>query len=858
MENEDTDAVKIHTEDNFVIHMSVDEFINSVRVEDDRSCLKLDGKSHVIGRSGGPAIIYGSGQQEWYSNGHRHRVGDLPAVIASNHHIWFRNGVRHRENGPAVIFFGDNGEIQSKTYWLDGEEIDPLQFLANVNGYVFVRLDLNGRDIILRFDNAEAYQKSWKKDNEGRLYINLDADPSMIPGSPYHWVDESGQEVEAEAWSGDFYIHAEDRPAIIWPESTVEWMYRGKPHREDGPAIIQGHSKDKWTQWYVHGKLHREGGPATRFIVWDNNVKLTMDSWYKNGVRHRDDGPADISYNQDGKIIDASFWEDGVFKGGMDMLKPEPGVTIEELTADQAMSEYMIVVSVLDLDGNPTQVTCNARAFDMDIAQNNGIWSFNGRGYAEQNPRLNGDLLIHRDDDEPAVVFWTGRVEWFKKGQRHRDEGPAVITSESTKEYWINGEQVNMQEEQLVEEEAEAPESVQVRVKIKSFTKGEEQVHTLFFFSEEEYKKACYLDDNECYRIRLGDWVDELVHCESGPAVEYSDGRRAYVVNGRSVQRSEVETATTSDSEDLAEDESDSDGEKLEEEVNPPQIVITDEDRPPVIVSNHDLLWEKYLIEDLDGRIRWRDTGEVLSNKYVAAINYSDGTKAHLVNGRTVDPLIMHMENSQGYQLEYISDWKVPSGTYKAIKGIARLDEHSDGLPYWKIEVVFDHTDFTYEIKLPFVAINPGTPAIHPIIKHTDLAPIDAFRTGQFAHNLLFAVLRKGVGIIDTPLVKEAYREDFREHLNAPFVREAERLVAESELTEKLERAAREAEEKIEAEETPIVEEDSGLGLPLACLAIAGLAGIAAKNKKKKKAALRSKPVVQERVVEEKVYAVAR
>ena len=72
----------------------------------------------------------------------------------------------------------------------------------------------------------------------------------------------------------------------------------------------------------------------------------------------------------------------------------------------------------------------------------------------------------HRDNDLPAVISLRGYKAWFQNDQRHRDNGPAIIYSngsqewfqndkqhrdndlpacewsDGTKEYWINGKEV--------------------------------------------------------------------------------------------------------------------------------------------------------------------------------------------------------------------------------------------------------------------------------------------------------------------------------------------------------------------------------------------------------------------------------
>lgn len=46
---------------------------------------------------------------------------------------------------------------------------------------------------------------------------------------------------------------------------------------------------------------------------------------------------------------------------------------------------------------------------------------------------------LHRDD-EPAVEYSHGGKEWFKEGKRHKIDGPAVEYPIGYKEWWIDGE----------------------------------------------------------------------------------------------------------------------------------------------------------------------------------------------------------------------------------------------------------------------------------------------------------------------------------------------------------------------------------------------------------------------------------
>ena len=61
-------------------------------------------------RTDGPAVVYPDGQEMWYFNGERHRIGGpacyggLPGATA-----WYHCNRLHREDGPALIH---NGKVE--------------------------------------------------------------------------------------------------------------------------------------------------------------------------------------------------------------------------------------------------------------------------------------------------------------------------------------------------------------------------------------------------------------------------------------------------------------------------------------------------------------------------------------------------------------------------------------------------------------------------------------------------------------------------------------------------------------------------------------------------------------------------
>ena len=69
--------------------------------------------------------------------------------------------------------------------------------------------------------------------------------------------------------------------------------------------------------------------------------------------------------------------------------------------------------------------------------------------YQELGGKLdeNGNILfttsdgkLHRDGDQPAIIYASGTKTWYKNGQPYRDgDQPAIIYADDTKEWWRNG-----------------------------------------------------------------------------------------------------------------------------------------------------------------------------------------------------------------------------------------------------------------------------------------------------------------------------------------------------------------------------------------------------------------------------------
>lgn len=59
------------------------------------------------------------------------------------------------------------------------------------------------------------------------------------------------------------------------------------------------------------------------------------------------------------------------------------------------------------------------------------------------------DGLLHRTDG-PAIIGWQCQQLWYVKGKLHRTDGPAVEHADGTREWWLDGVQVDQLEHWLL------------------------------------------------------------------------------------------------------------------------------------------------------------------------------------------------------------------------------------------------------------------------------------------------------------------------------------------------------------------------------------------------------------------------
>lgn len=93
-----------------------------VRYDNRIEYLNSDGRRH---REGGPAVVFISGDMEWWANGIRHR-DDGPAIDSDGTKAWWVNGKLHRTDGPATEYSDGYKSwwVNSKRHRTDGPAVE--------------------------------------------------------------------------------------------------------------------------------------------------------------------------------------------------------------------------------------------------------------------------------------------------------------------------------------------------------------------------------------------------------------------------------------------------------------------------------------------------------------------------------------------------------------------------------------------------------------------------------------------------------------------------------------------------------------------------------------------------------------
>jgi len=161
----------------------------------------------------------------------------------------------------------------------------------------------------------------------------------------------------------------------------------------------------------------------------------------------------------------------------------------------------------------------------MTVIDNTKIWrNKKGEHHREDGPAIeyaDGDKhwykngKLHREDG-PAVEFADGTKQWYKNGKRHREDGPAIEWASGVKEWWLNG--------QLHREDGPACE----------YANGTKEWYLNGQFHREDGPACEYANGTKQW------YTNDKLHREDGPACEYANGTKFWYLNGGEVTEQEV------------------------------------------------------------------------------------------------------------------------------------------------------------------------------------------------------------------------------------------------------------------------------------------------------------------------------
>ena len=435
---------------------------------------------------------------------------DKPTEIDSDKNkIWKNNkGQRHREDGPAVEYA--NG---GKEWWVNG--------------------------------------KRHRED-----------------GPAYEWSDGT------KSWWLNGKLHRIDGPAIKWYNGKKEWYINNKLHRIDGPAIEYA---DGSKSWYLNGQLHREDGPA--YEVANNGDKY----WYINGLLHRIDGPAKeySNGNKEYYIDGKNYTRPKFIKYLQEHNLPIPDLKDLKRYISKTIAKVGDKDKPIKIDryGNKFWKNNKGRYHRVDgpaIEWFDGTkcWYINGKRHREDGPAiewadgtkhwyLNGRKYLEKTfykklaekpteidsyknkiwknnkgqyhrEDSPAVIWSDGTKHWYLNGKRHREDGPAIEYSNGYKEWYIDG--LNYSEEEFNKKVSEMNKS-----------ENKDQPTEIDFFKNKYWKNnngELHREDGPAYEGADGSkswYLNDKLHRIDGPAYEGANGAKGWYIDGLNYSEKEFE-----------------------------------------------------------------------------------------------------------------------------------------------------------------------------------------------------------------------------------------------------------------------------------------------------------------------------
>lgn len=498
----------VKTEDNFTIHRNTKGQIHRLDGPAKYNASKKAFfwmKNGIEHRDYSPSARYTDGFLKWMSNGVLHNTLG-PAILDKDKSLHYLNGVycskEEWETKRLAVLEKELQAIAKKEKLQLNKAADCFYFSKlgeskicwhRVNGPAFFNL-LTGRaawyqngSLIRSLDNNfqdEFYnltEKEWlvkyqpkktrkKKVKEPVVEVQEAKELEVKKPSTTEEAVAAG-ELTFKKWDSGgitYYNKTGQEHNPYGPSSTTKdgaeyYFLNGEKHRDNGPSFYDPVLKTE--EWHQKGKLHRIGGPALIAPTGKkagNSVSLNRipsfncptEQWYEEDKRHRLDGPAVV--HLDGR---QEYW-----------IKGKPFSKLEWLLETKQLYKWVEKHRIFYTSDAQGKIYHNPEGPAEEWSDGSKFWRLNGKQ--------------HRDNGFPATEFSNGSKEWWedgvyfksinidgkkvflnynngpkttsasyvlehhtdKKGNRHRTDGPAVISQDGTKEYYINGKTLSEDE----------------------------------------------------------------------------------------------------------------------------------------------------------------------------------------------------------------------------------------------------------------------------------------------------------------------------------------------------------------------------------------------------------------------------
>lgn len=266
-------------------------------------------------------------------------------------------------------------------------------------------------NILFEVDEPDVYY-----DDQNRLH-RIDGPAVVFRWGMKEWW-ENGEFIKREYHNKKGELHRTSGAAIIFADGSKRWHQNGKLHREDGPAI---ECADGSKYWFKDGLRHREDGPVIEmYLPFSDGTKHKVLEWHENGKHkftrrfnekdqlHCDYGPAEE--RADGIEI----W----CKNGVAHRENGPAIKIPEDGVQLWISNGKV----------------HRKGDAALIKEKEGYYAWWEDGKFVKSEYRNKKGQLHRENG-PAIEYCDGSQIWMQNGQRHREYGPAFITNGTTAWY---------------------------------------------------------------------------------------------------------------------------------------------------------------------------------------------------------------------------------------------------------------------------------------------------------------------------------------------------------------------------------------------------------------------------------------